>query len=211
LPSFPRPGNGEEHGGEVPPASRGGSGAFGRDGSFLASGLTDEDLESMFRTSLAGGGDRHSYVVIPASPVFRLRVQRDGGGDGGGMGGSSKYKIQAFFNEVGLVLNNSQIANINKMRSTLRDLERWEALYRHRPKHKVKDGPKAWWVYLVKCVSRPGKAEKRAKLGWPDVVRLLSLRKLYVRLYTARARHQATPEEYQQFTRLDEQLTANEI
>ena len=46
------------------------------------------------------------------------------------------------------------------------------------------------WVYLVTCVSRPGKAEKRAKLGWPDVVRLLSLRKLYVRLYTARARHQ---------------------
>lgn len=46
--------------------------------------------------------------------------------------------------QVGLVLNNSQIANINKMRSTLRDLERWEALYRHRPKHKIKDGPKAW-------------------------------------------------------------------
>ncbi|CAM9181313.1 unnamed protein product, partial [Ectocarpus fasciculatus] len=207
-PSLPQPGNDEEIGGEVPPASGGGSGAAGRDRSFLAPGLTDEDLESMFRTSLAGGGDRHSYVVIPASPVFRLRVQRDGGGDGGG---SSKYKIQAFFNEVGLVLNNSQIANINKMRSTLRDLERWEALYRHRPKHKIKDGPKAWWVYLVKCVSRPGKAEKRAKLGWPDVVRLLSLRKLYVRLYTARARHQATPEEYQQFTRLDEQLTANEI
>ncbi|CAM9729590.1 unnamed protein product [Ectocarpus sp. 6 AP-2014] len=210
-PSLSQPGNDEEHGGEVPPTSGGGSGAAGRDRSFLASGLTDEDLESMFRTSLAGGEDRHSYVVIPASPVFRLRVQREDGGDGGGMGGSSKYKIQAFFNEVGLVLNNSQIANINKMRSTLRDLERWEALYRHRPKHKIKDGPKAWWVYLVKCVSRPGKAEKRAKLGWPDVARLLSLRKLYVHLYTARARHQATPEEYQQFTRLDEQLTANEI
>lgn len=42
----------------------------------------------------------------------------------------------------------------------------------------------------MKCVSRPGKADKRAKLGWPDVVRLLSLRKLYVRLYVARARHQ---------------------
>ena len=96
-PSLPQPGNDEEIGGGVPPASGGGSGAAGRDRSFLAPGLTDEDLESMFRTSLAGGGDRHSYVVIPASPVFRLRVQRDGGGDGGG---SSKYKIQAFFNEV---------------------------------------------------------------------------------------------------------------
>lgn len=110
-----------------------------------------------------------------------------------------------------MVLNNSQIANINKMRSTLRDLERWEALYRHRPKHSIKDGPKAWWVFLVKCVSRPGKADKRAKLGWPDVIRLLALRKTYVRLYTARARHRATPEEYKEFTRLDEQLTANEI
>lgn len=39
-------------------------------------------------------------------------------------------------------------------RSTLRDLERWEALYRHRPMHSIKDGPKAWWVFLVKCVSR---------------------------------------------------------
>ena len=113
--------------------------------------------------------------------------------------------------QVGVVLNNSQIANINKMRSTLRDLERWEALYRHRPKHSIKDGPKAWWVFLVKCVSRPGKADKRAKLGWPDVVRLLVLRKTYVRLYTARARHRATPEEYKEFTRLDERLTANEI
>lgn len=44
----------------------------------------------------------------------------------------------------------------------------------------------------MKCVSRPGKADKRAKLGWPDVVRLLSLRKLYVRLYVARARHQVS-------------------
>lgn len=113
--------------------------------------------------------------------------------------------------QVGVVLNNSQIANINKMRSTLRDLERWEMLYRHRPKHSIKDGPKAWWVFLVKCVSRPGKADKRAKLGWPDVVRLLALRKTYVRLYTARARHRATPEEYKEFTRLDERLTANEI
>lgn len=99
-PSLPQPGNVEEIGGEGPPASGGGNGAAGRDRSFLASGLTDEDLESMFRTSLAGGGDRHSYVVIPASPVFRLRVQREGGGEGGGMSGSSKYKIQAFFNEV---------------------------------------------------------------------------------------------------------------
>ncbi|CAN0107788.1 unnamed protein product, partial [Laminaria digitata] len=185
--------------------------------SFLAAGLSDEDLEGMFRTSLADGEDGHSYVVVPASPSFRLRVQRggDGGGGGGvggvGDGGSSKYKVEAFFNDVGVVLNNSQIANINKMRSTLRDLERWEALYRHRPKHSIKDGPKAWWVFLVKCVSRPGKADKRAKLGWPDVMRLLALRKTYVRLYTARARHRATPEEYKEFTRLDERLTANEI
>lgn len=89
-----------------------------------------------------------------------------------------------------MVLNNSQIANINKMRSTLRDLERWEALYRHRPKHSVKEGPKAWWVFFVKSVSRPGKADKRNKLGWLDVARLLALRKAYVRLYMARARHQ---------------------
>lgn len=54
------------------------------------------------------------------------------------------------------MLNNSQIANINKMRSTLRDLERWEALYRHRPKHKIKDGPKAWYVLAV-SVSSLGK------------------------------------------------------
>lgn len=113
--------------------------------------------------------------------------------------------------QMGVVLNNSQIANINKMRSTLRDLERWEALYRHRPKHSIKDGPKAWWVFLVKCLSKPGKADKRAKLGWLDVARLLALRKRYVRLYTARARHQATPEEYKQFKLLDERLTANEI
>lgn len=84
-----------EVGGDGPTCSR-------SDRSFLATGLTDEDLEGMFRTSLAGGGDRHSYVVIPASPYFRLRVQRDGGsGGGGGVGGSSKYKVQAFFNEVG--------------------------------------------------------------------------------------------------------------
>lgn len=74
--------------------------------SFLAAGLSDEDLEGMFRTSLAGGEDGHSYVVVPASPSFRLRVQRggDGGGGGGvggvGDGGSSKYKVEAFFNDV---------------------------------------------------------------------------------------------------------------
>lgn len=69
----------------------------------MAAALTDQDLEGMFRMSLAGGGDRHSYVVIPASPSFRLRVQRNGGG-GSGSGGaawSAKYKVQAFFNEVG--------------------------------------------------------------------------------------------------------------
>lgn len=74
------------------------SGEPGERSSFLAAGLTDEDLECMFRTSLAGGGDSHSYVVIPASPSFRLRVQRNAGV--GGAAGSSKYKVQAFFNEV---------------------------------------------------------------------------------------------------------------
>lgn len=75
----------------------------GERSSFLAAGLTDEDLEGMFRTSLAEGGDRHSYVVIPASPSFRLRVQRNATSGGGGGGGTarSKYKVQAFFNEVG--------------------------------------------------------------------------------------------------------------
>lgn len=73
----------------------------GERSSFLAAGLTDADLEGMFRTSLMGGGGRHSYVVIPASPSFRLRVQRNGGGGGGGgAAGGSKYKVQAFFNEV---------------------------------------------------------------------------------------------------------------
>lgn len=70
--------------------------------SFLAAGLSDEDLEGMFRTSLAGGEDGHSYVVVPASPSFRLRVQRGGDGGGGGSdgGGSSKYKVEAFFHDV---------------------------------------------------------------------------------------------------------------
>lgn len=49
----------------------------------------------MFRTSLAGGRDGHSYVVIPASPSFRLRVQRGGGG-----GGGARCKVEAFFHEV---------------------------------------------------------------------------------------------------------------
>lgn len=59
---------------------------------------------------------------------------------------SRAHNVVSTLLQVGLVLNNAQIANINKMRSTLRDLERWEALYRHRPKHKIKDGPKAWYV-----------------------------------------------------------------
>lgn len=97
-PPFSRGDRGTAH-----PSSGGNEGGGICDRSFLAAGLTDEDLEGMFRTSLAEGGDRHSYVVIPASPFFRLRMQRDGGaggGSGGGMGGSSKYKVQAFFNEV---------------------------------------------------------------------------------------------------------------
>lgn len=36
---------------------------------------------------------------------------------------------------------------------------------------------------------RPG---KRSKLGWLDVVRLVRLRKTYVKLYLARARHQVS-------------------
>ena len=69
--------------------------------SFLAAGLSDEDLEGMFRTSLAGGEDGHSYVVVPASPSFRLRVQRGGGGGTcASDGGSSKYKVEALFNDV---------------------------------------------------------------------------------------------------------------
>lgn len=90
----------EKHGGINLSSSRT-SGGSTRDRCFLAAGLTDEDLEGMFRTSLAEGEDRHSYVVIPASPFFRLRMQRDGGDGGGGMCSSSKYKVQAFFNEVG--------------------------------------------------------------------------------------------------------------
>lgn len=49
----------------------------------------------MFRASLAGGEGEHSYVVIPASPIFRLRLQKESGGDGGAW-----CKVEAFFNEV---------------------------------------------------------------------------------------------------------------
>lgn len=49
----------------------------------------------MFRASFAGGEGEHSYVVIPASPVFRLRLQKEAGGDGGAW-----CKVEAFFNEV---------------------------------------------------------------------------------------------------------------
>lgn len=41
-------------------------------------------------------------------------------------------------------------------------------------------------------IIRPDRAMKRAKLGWLDVVRLVRLRKTYVRLYIARARHQVS-------------------
>lgn len=79
--------------------------------SFLEAGLSDEDLEGMFRASLAGEGDRHSYVVIPLSPSIRLRVQKDGNGEGGGASGGSsggggggsggpRCKVEAFLNEV---------------------------------------------------------------------------------------------------------------
>ena len=69
--------------------------------SFLATRLSDEDLVGMFRKSLAGGENGHSYVVVPASPSFRLRVQRGGDGGGGSSdGGSSKYKVEAFFHDV---------------------------------------------------------------------------------------------------------------
>ena len=64
-------------------------------GSFLAGALSDEELEGMFKMSLTGGEDRHSYVVIPASPSLRLRVQRGGGG-------GTRCKSEAFFNDVGL-------------------------------------------------------------------------------------------------------------
>lgn len=65
-------------------------------GSFLAAGLSDEVLEGMFKRSLTSEKDSHSYVVIPASPSLRLRVQR--GGDGGG---GARCKAQAFFTDVG--------------------------------------------------------------------------------------------------------------
>ncbi|CAM9213516.1 unnamed protein product [Discosporangium mesarthrocarpum] len=163
----------------------------------------------MFCASLQEGEGEgeggHMYLVIPTSPSLRLEVQRGGGGDGG-----PRCRAQVLLNEVGVVLNNGQIASINKMRSTLRDLERWEAIYRHRPRRSKKDVPRDWWLFLRRCVSS-SRSKHRQPLGWLDVVRLLSLRNKYVRLYIMRAQHQATPEDYQEFTRLDDQLTANEI
>jgi Vacuolar sorting-associated protein 13, N-terminal len=38
--------------------------------------------------------------------------------------------------------------------STLQDLERWEALYRQRPPLRPNKDPKAWWKFLVRCVTR---------------------------------------------------------
>lgn len=54
-------------------------------------------------------------------------------------------------------------------------------------------------LFVSRVFRRHGKAGKRAKLGWLDVVRLLALRKLYVRLYTARARHQVRDDSFKHF------------
>lgn len=53
----------------------------------------------------------------------------------------------------------------------------------------------ARYIYIISTLYfwfRPGKAAQRAKLDWLDVVRLLRLRKTYVQLYMARARHQVS-------------------
>lgn len=83
------------------PAGHAKSSAYEVNRSYLAGGVGD-DLERMFKASLAVGHKWHDYVVIPTSPSFRLRIQRGGGsgGVGGGVLGGACYKVQAIFNEV---------------------------------------------------------------------------------------------------------------
>ncbi|CAM9474569.1 unnamed protein product, partial [Phaeothamnion confervicola] len=180
----------------------GGASGGGADGPPLTS-LPESALAARFR-ELASAAAQHAYVVFPTSPTLRLVVRPRA------EVGTPRYAVSAHFSNVAVVLNSGQVALLNAARATLRHLELWEAVRRHRPPLSPAKDPRAWWRFLVHCVG--GRRQKRRpRLGWLKVTRLLAQRRAYVRLSMARAMAQATPKDYQEWTRLEDELTVGEL
>jgi hypothetical protein len=150
----------------------------------------------------------HDYIIFPTSATVQLSLSKSGRNAAG--------KAKVNWANVGAVLQGEQVASLAAMRHGLRNLEGWEAVYRHRPGSSPKTCPKVWWAYAIKAIqmannSQHAPGKRRSQLDWLRVTQLLKKRKRYVILYLARANHSSTPSDYREFTTLEDELTASEI
>ncbi len=143
---------------------------------------------------------RHDYVLFPLSGSARLSL------------GQNDVFIDLYLPSMGIHLSTDQLTRVHAMHLALKDFERWAKIFRHRPFSPPMKDPRGWWKYAVWCITfaRRGGAVRR-KLDWLDVAQLLRKRKEYVRLYMERLQGRLTPSDYQDYMRMEEELSVNEI
>eukprot|EP01084_Bolivina_argentea_P029752 55227_1 len=143
--------------------------------------------------------EEHDYVLFPLSGCARLLLGQD------------DVFLDLSLPSMGMRLSTDQLTNVHAMRLALKDLERWVIIFRHRPLSPPTKDPRGWWKYAVWCIIFSQHGGVRRKLGWLDVAQLLRTRKEYVQLYKERLGGQLTPSDYQEYMRMEEELSVNEI
>ncbi len=142
----------------------------------------------------------HDYVLYPLSGSARLSL------------GQSDVSLDICVPSMGMSLSTHQLMNIHAMHLTLKDLDRWVVIFRHRPLSPPTKDPCGWWKYAVWCITPSlQRRDVRCRLGWLDVIQLLRKRKEYVKFYQARLESRLMPSDYQAFMHLEDELSVNEI
>ncbi len=171
---------------------------------FLTDGLSQVGGEEAKTDHCNMMGDlsfqEHDYVLFPLSGSARLSL------------GQNDVSLDLCLPSMGMSLSTDQLTNVHVMRLALKDLERWETIFRHRPLSPPTKDPRGWWKYAVWCIiSSTHHLGVRRRLGWLDVVRLIRKRKEYVQFYQARLESQLMPSDYQSFMMLEDELSVHEI
>eukprot|EP00940_MAST-03C_sp_MAST-3C-sp2_P001433 g1433.t1 len=96
-----------------------------------------------------------------------------------------KRRISAHLGRLRLAMRRSQVRHVSHVLDYFSNYERRADRFRKRPTCAVARNPRAWWRYVSSAV-RADVRERMRRRSWSRVLRLIRLRKRYVRYFTMR-------------------------